>query len=227
MTQRIRRQGRPRADEELLSRERILAAALQIVNEEGMGKLTMRRLATALNVDPMAIYRYLPGKAAVIGGLVEMVFGHFSVATSEDAPWQDQVRAFVEAYRSLTRTYANLALYLVTDTEAGSKAALPANEILYRALLKAGLPPRWVLHAADLIVDYLNGCALAESSGALEESDNREGFVAALVGEAPDHYPTMRSLLQSLPTDDTHVGDDPEIEIILSGIEAMAKRYNS
>src|SRR5687767_9039087 len=102
MTRQPRKQGRPKASEESLTRERILAAALQLVNEHGVNHLTMRRLATTLNVDPMSIYHYLPGKSAVIAGLVEIVFSEFSVATTADAPWQDQVRAFVAAYRTLT-----------------------------------------------------------------------------------------------------------------------------
>ena len=54
--------------------------------------------------------------------MVEIVFGEFRVPTTDDAPWQDQVRAFVMGYRDLTRTYSNLVLYLVTDAEAGAKA---------------------------------------------------------------------------------------------------------
>ena len=179
MAREQRKQGRPKASEEPLTRQRILATALQLVNEQGVNNLTMRRLATTLNVDPMSIYHHLPGKSAVIAGMVEIVFGEFRVPTTDDAPWQDQVRAFVMGYRNLTRTYSNLVLYLVTDAEAGAKAALPANEILYRALAKAGLSPRMVLHAADLIVDYLNGYALAGSSGPLAESEEREGLLAA------------------------------------------------
>jgi AcrR family transcriptional regulator len=219
-----RKQGRPKASEESLTRERILTAALQLANRHGVAHLTMRRLATALGVDPMSIYHYLPGKAAVIAGMVEMVFGQFRVATTEDAPWQEQVRAFVAAYRHLTRAYANLVLHLVTDAEAGAKAALPANEILYRALAKAGLPPRLVLHAADLIVDYLNGYALAESSGPLAQMEERQGLLDALEEEGAEKFPVMAALFNEVAADHTAVGDDPEVDILLAGIEAIAAR---
>ena len=54
MAREQRKQGRPKASEEPLTRQRILATALQLVNEQGVNNLTMRRLATTLNVDPMA-----------------------------------------------------------------------------------------------------------------------------------------------------------------------------
>ena len=51
-----RRPGRPRAGNEKLTRERILRAALQLVDDHGVDALSMRRLAADLGVDPMAIY---------------------------------------------------------------------------------------------------------------------------------------------------------------------------
>ena len=65
-----KRGGRPRAGQEALSRGRILDAALRLVDEEGMGALSMRRLGAELGVNPMSIYHHLPGKGAVVSGLV-------------------------------------------------------------------------------------------------------------------------------------------------------------
>src|SRR5262245_9635166 len=61
-----RRPGRPRAGQAPLTRERILAAAMRLADEQGIASLSMRRLAADLGVDPMAIYHHLPGKAAVV-----------------------------------------------------------------------------------------------------------------------------------------------------------------
>src|SRR5690606_38257905 len=74
-----RAMGRPRAGERRLTRERILHAALELVDREGVAALSMRRLAAALDVDPMAIYHHLDGKEAVIAGLVELAFGELRI----------------------------------------------------------------------------------------------------------------------------------------------------
>ena len=68
---------------EQLSKERIIAAALEVVDEGGLEALTMRALGQRLDVEAMALYHYFPSKAALleavgqIGREVEAVFGGF------------------------------------------------------------------------------------------------------------------------------------------------------
>jgi AcrR family transcriptional regulator len=57
-----------------LSRERVLAAALDLVDREGLPALTMRRLGAELGVEAMSLYRYAPGKTALLDGVVEALF---------------------------------------------------------------------------------------------------------------------------------------------------------
>src|SRR5919202_1328873 len=165
-----RRPGRPRAGNEKLTRERILRAALQLVDDHGVDALSMRRLAAELGVDPMAIYHYLPGKQAILAGVTASVFGELHIPALTGAVWQDHVRAFARAYHDLARAHANLVLYLVTDPTSGGNAILAANEVLYAALTQTGLPPRMIVQAADLVVDYLHGFVLGERPGELGPS---------------------------------------------------------
>ncbi|CAL9347130.1 TetR/AcrR family transcriptional regulator [Streptomyces sp. enrichment culture] len=57
-----------------LSRERVLAAALDLVDREGLSALSMRRLGAELGVEAMALYRYAEGKDALLDGLVEALY---------------------------------------------------------------------------------------------------------------------------------------------------------
>ena len=52
---------------------RIVEAAQVLIGTEGLDRLSMRRLGTALGVDPMAIYHHLPSKRAVLTGVLERV----------------------------------------------------------------------------------------------------------------------------------------------------------
>ena len=56
-----------------LTRERVVAAALGIVDREGLDALTMRALGRTLGVDPMAVYHHLPNKAAILDAVAEAV----------------------------------------------------------------------------------------------------------------------------------------------------------
>jgi AcrR family transcriptional regulator len=105
-----KRTGRPRGDAPNLTRERILRAALALVDREGMAALSMRRLATTLGVDPMAIYYHLDGKAAVVAGLVELAFGELPVPAPDSDDWRAQVRAIAGAYRDLALSHPKILI---------------------------------------------------------------------------------------------------------------------
>ena len=77
---------RRRPPDEPLSRDRIVGAALALVDHEGLA-LCMRRLAAALGVDPMAIYYYLPNKAALEDAIVEAVNVEMPVGFACRLPW--------------------------------------------------------------------------------------------------------------------------------------------
>ncbi|MGI5193033.1 TetR/AcrR family transcriptional regulator [Streptomyces sp. CA-288835] len=57
-----------------LSRERVLASALELVDREGLSALSMRRLGAELGVEAMALYRYASSKDALLDGLVEALY---------------------------------------------------------------------------------------------------------------------------------------------------------
>jgi AcrR family transcriptional regulator len=216
-----RKAGRPKTGQALLTQERILSAALVLVDEHGVAALTMRRLAAALGVDPMAIYRHLPDKRAVLAGLVQRVFAEFRVPTVEEDGWQAQVRAFAHAYRTLVRAHPHLVFYVATDGASSGEAALMAGEALYTALAGAGLPPQGVVRAADLLVDFLNGFALGDLSGRLGRPGERHDLLARLAELPASQYPTMHRVLGSLTVAELEASFETELEILIAGIEAM------
>ena len=220
-----RKVGRPKAGQERLTQERILRTALALVDREGIAALSMRRLASLLGVDPMAIYRHLPDKRAVLAGVVAMALGELQPPVRPEDCWQDQVRALARAYRSLARAHPNLVLQLVVDADAAAEAALPASEALYAALVSAGLPPQAVVRAADLVVDFLNGYALAESSGRLGQPDERQEMLERLAALPADRFPALRRVYGSLSDADLAADFEAELSILIAGIEALVRDH--
>ena len=185
-----------------------------------MGALSMRRLAAELGVDPMAIYHHLPGKEAVLSGMVEMVYGEMHAPANSGAAWQDLVRENARTLRNLTRTHPNLVLHLVSNPRAGAVAALEANEALFGALVGAGFPPRVVLRAADLVVDYVNGFALGESGGPLGGPGEREWFRALLEVQPADKFPGLRRVYDGVTEEESRSDFEYGLGVILAGLEA-------
>lgn len=212
-----RKQGRPRAGEAALTREAVLEAALDLIDSRGMAALTMRRLASELGVDPMAIYHHVDGKPALLSGVIALVFGGLRVVRDPDAEWQAQVQAFARAYHDLALAHPNLVLALVSEPEAGAEAALAASESLYTALAAAGLQPQQIVQAADLVVDYLNGYAL----GALAQPGKTGPQLPDLARRSAAEYPTLYRVFSNLADHADHGSYEAGLAIILMGIAAL------
>jgi TetR/AcrR family tetracycline transcriptional repressor len=224
-----RRAGRPRVGDEPLTRERILGTALSLVDESGIEALSMRRLAKELGVDPMAIYHHLPNKRALLRALIEEVFsGMRMMDVEETGDWRGRVRAWALAFRDVARAHPKLVPQLASYPEAAAEATLQSTEELYAAFEAAGMTPREILGAVGVVVDYLNGFALAGASGAaLGDPDEQRQMLGLLDARPRGELPAMRRTLEALAAeapgkDDFEFG----LEAVLAGLEATAGRRN-
>ena len=173
---------RKRADpRERLSRDRILEAALQLADREGMQRLSMRRLADELGCNPMAVYYYFEDKRALVREVVNQVFSAFvSPADAEDS-WQERVRAWAFAYRSLVLAHPGLVISILSDEEAVTIAASHVNPSIAAALRDAGLRGRPLDAAIGLAVDYVHGACLPLASGAIAAPEHLDREFAEAV----------------------------------------------
>ncbi len=216
-----RRAGRPRAGEEPLTRERIVEAALSLVDEEGIEGLSMRRLAKELGVDPMAIYHHLPNKRALLSALIEEVFSEMRVPEPEETgSWRERVRAWARAFRAVARAHPKLVPHLASYPEAAAEATLESTEELYAAFEAAGMSPSQIVGAVGVVVDYLNGYALAEASGALGEPDEQREMLEMLDARPRGELPAMRRTLEALPGEEQATDFEFGLDILLAGLEA-------
>jgi TetR/AcrR family transcriptional regulator, tetracycline repressor protein len=209
--------------EGLLTRERIVGAALRVIDEFGLDALSMRRLGSQLGVDPMSIYHHIPNKEALLRAVVHDVFATMRVPPSTGR-WQQRVRGWANAYRDVARAHPNLALQIVSDPAGVAIAAIQANEALYAALDASGLPAKAVIRAADLIVDYVNGSVLPDASGSSDRADAAAAFWAELHSRPPEQTAVQRRLLT-----DSAIVDDRDsfgfgLDVILAGLDHLTKK---
>lgn len=101
----------------------ILRATVALVETEGIGRLTMRRLGSALGVEAMAIYRYFPSRQDLISSLVDWVV----LQTSSDPAlqfdhaddWRDYLDRLAHGIRQMALTHPRIfPLIATTPTEA-------------------------------------------------------------------------------------------------------------
>jgi AcrR family transcriptional regulator len=210
----------------LLTRERILDTALDLVDRGGLDGLSMRKLATELGVDPMSIYHHVPNKDELLRALVERVFAAMAVPPPE-GDWQRQVRAWAEAYRGVAAAHPNLVLRIVSDPATVAVAAVRANESLYAAIEATGLPPRSVVSAADLIIDYVNGASLALASPISEGVDAVDAFKAELDARPAEQTATQRRLYADPDLVEHRDSFRFGLDVILAGLDQLRSRADA
>jgi TetR/AcrR family transcriptional regulator, tetracycline repressor protein len=140
-----------------LSRERILAAAGRLIDQDGLEGLSMRRLAQELDVWPMSVYRYFQDKDALLDALADDAVA--AVATPRPAgPWRKRLRSLLEDLRSaISEQPAGMRQRIGESMLAPGREEV-SGEVL--ALLdEAALTPRERERAWRALLGYTFGAA--------------------------------------------------------------------
>ncbi|WP_031470426.1 TetR/AcrR family transcriptional regulator C-terminal domain-containing protein [Sciscionella sediminilitoris] len=146
-----------------LSRTGILDAALRIVDEQGLPALTMRRLATALGVEAMTLYHHVPGKDALLDGLVERVCAPLAEAVPRHPPaeWARALHEYACALRTTLLAHPAL-IGLVAERPASTPALLRAVEQGLGLLRAADFPLGTALHLVNALTSFVLGHTRSE-----------------------------------------------------------------
>ena len=82
---------------EPLTRERILDAAMRIIENEGLDALSMRRIGKELHVRDMALYHHFERKDEILTGLVRRMFEAFDAVRPQDVNWREYMVEVMQA----------------------------------------------------------------------------------------------------------------------------------
>jgi TetR/AcrR family transcriptional regulator, tetracycline repressor protein len=182
--------GRKKAPPTPLTRERIVTAALALVDREGPDALSMRHLGAELGVDPMAVYYHLPGKDALLDAIVEAVMSDMAVDDDRQAPAEERVLRAAVAYRDALLAHER-ALPIVLTRSPVTPAALRPAEVFLAILSDAGLSGRRALAGMNAMAAVVRGLVgMAVECGQAPPTAQQ---LAALAAEYPeDEFPHLR-----------------------------------
>ncbi|MBO1332903.1 TetR/AcrR family transcriptional regulator [Streptomyces sp. VRA16 Mangrove soil] len=172
-----------------LSRERVLATALEIVDRDGLSALSMRGLGAELGVEAMALYRYADGKDALLDGLVETFFAELESrldAAEADGDGATEAEADGDGVAELDRiagaTYAValehphvvplLATRLLSTPLARRPAAvLRTDERILALLLDSGMAADRAVRLHRAFTAWLLGWLMVELRAVVDDPD--------------------------------------------------------
>ena len=166
-----------------LSRDRIVAAALQLLDGKGETALTMRNLAAALHVEAMSLYHHVRNREDLLDGLAELLVATELPIAPSDQLWDDALREFTRAIRRTAQRHP-AAFQLVGLRPLRSERSLQPVHALLSRLTDSGLATTTAVATYRLAAAYARGYALAEIAGLTLASPSDRHSVASPLREA-------------------------------------------
>ncbi|MEV0244954.1 TetR/AcrR family transcriptional regulator C-terminal domain-containing protein [Nocardia sp. NPDC050712] len=208
-----------------VTRDTVLAAALAIVDRDGVDGLSMRRLAEAVRRDPMVVYRHVPNKAAVLDGIAEVVFAQLRVDAT-DPDWIAQLRTVAREFRLMALRHPKVVPLLVTrplSTPLGQRpvAVLRPLEDVLALLIGAGFAGPDALHVYRALFGFLYGHVLNELQEVVERPEETDDVLRLGLHRLPlADFPLLRGLASDLASYDGAAELERGLDILLAGLAA-------
>jgi AcrR family transcriptional regulator len=146
-----------------IDRASVLAASLQLADEQGLAAVTMQAVADRLGVTPMALYRHVTNKADLLDGVVESILLEVPLPDPKDA-WPDRLNALSRGTRKAALRHPEV-FPLLLQRAAVTPGARRVRDVVYGALREAGLDEDDVIQLERLLATAVLGFAASEAGG--------------------------------------------------------------
>lgn len=208
-----------------LSKERIVEAAIEILDTGGEGALTFRALAARLATGSGAIYWHVANKSELLAAAADDLIGRVMAGLVGDAPPREAIRALALGVFDAIDAHPWVGSHLAR--EAGQSAMPQLFEGIGGRLQELGVPERAQFDSASAIVNYVLGVAGQNAANArmLTHGPDRTAFLG-MVAERwarldPAQYPFVHQVAAQLPEHDDREQFLAGIDLILAGITTL------
>jgi AcrR family transcriptional regulator len=211
-----------------LSAERVLRAAVELADREGIEAVTMRRLAEEVEAGAMSLYHHVPNKDALLDGMVDLVFSEIELP-SVDLEWKEALRRRARSTREALRRHP-WAVGRMEATKSPGPADLRLHDAVLGCLRHAGFSVQMSVQAYSVQDAYIYGFALQDRTHPfapgefavaarerVEEVESRMADVARL-------YPNLAEVVGGYVAKEGFSGDDAfelGLDVILNGLDGL------
>ena len=206
-----------------LTPDRIVGGAIELVDEEGLDALSMRKLARSLGVEAMSLYHHVACKGALLDLMVERVYSEVTVDLEAER-WQDQVSAAMEGLRAAMLAHPNL-LPVVATRPVMSSATMALVEVGLATLVEAGFTLDRSRQVINVFVAFAIGHALTEvgASPTMFDGYDREAVNKFRNSISDEDLPLVASSIGTTP-EDRAAEFGLGVQCLLEGISAELER---
>lgn len=211
-----------------LTRERVLQVAIRIGDDENLGALTMRRLASELGVGTMTLYSYFRNKDELLDGVADTILGSLVLPPLKGRDIPAGIRIIGHSLRDMMRAHPSVVRLFGSRTTRSERAMQGSYEQVLRALVDLGLDETLAVRTYGILLAYALGFSAyelprpwgrnpSEVEGAVELRRQRRHFYEGL---PKDEFPVMVSLAEVLVTLPSDQQFDWALDMIIAGIAA-------
>ena len=222
------RSSRKRRDP--ISREAIVAAAVQLLDREGLAALSMRRLGDELGAGAASLYWHVGSKDGLLDLVLDEIIGEVEIPDADPARWQEQLKEVARSQRQVSLRHPYLVRVSIGRIPMGPHA-LRCSERTLAILRAGGLSPRLAVQGYLLLIGTVNGFTMDETGvedgsapkldpDELQESANMaRDYIASLPGE---QFPNMIELAGEFAFSDPDERFEMLLDIFVDGLARRA-----
>lgn len=196
----------------------IAAAALKVIDREGIGAMSMRTVAQELGTGTMSLYRYVNGRDDIEKLVVERVLVAVDTSLPANAKWRERITMLAERIRDAVGTHSEV-VSLVMGHRHSSPTVKRCTEVFLRALTDAGFHGKTRVIALRTLIAFLNGMLVSQHYGPLPGP----GTVVLARMKDPE-FPLMAETARDAQRVTSLEEFRKGLAVVVDGIEAMLEK---
>lgn len=206
-----------------LSKQRVVAEAVQIADRQGVDGLSMRRLAAALDAGAMSLYHYVASKDELLDAMIDVVFEEIERPIA-GADWQAEMRREAASTRDVLARHPWATALMESRTTPGP-ANLRHREAVTACLRSAGFSVLMATHANWLLNSYVYGYCLQAASLPFDTADEFANLAEDLYLPQlpPDEFPYLKESAAGLVAADYDPAEEFlfGLDLVLAALEPL------
>jgi AcrR family transcriptional regulator len=186
---------RERPAKAALSRQGIVDVALSILRDEGLARVTMRRIAAALDTGPAALYVYIRDTEDLHAQILDALLGSLRAPSGRRGTWRVRLKALLTSYSRVLFDHPEMARMAMSTQPSGPNYLSLVDSIL--ALLReGGVADREAAWAVDLLLLYATALAAERSNhrASARAADEFSAMATAITTVDAARYPSIARL---------------------------------
>jgi AcrR family transcriptional regulator len=219
---------RPRRDP--ITREAIVAAALRILDADGLDGLSMRRVADELDTGAASLYRHVGSKDGLLDLLFDEIIGEQHVPDPEPQRWREQLKEVARTMRATILRHRDVVRISIGRIPMGPNALAYSERVL--AILRAGdVPDPLAVLGHHLLIAVVNGFTIDETGEGGEPPpdqpplDEAVAMVRDYLGSLPaERFPNLVALADHFVISDPDTRFELLLDLFVDGLAQRATR---